>query len=852
VTERRDQTLAPLFRRHTRRPRLTSLLDNSKAQAILLTAPAGYGKTTLAQEWLQGRDHVAWYRATSASADLAAFSAGLAEVIAPIVPGAGARIRQRLRVGDAPEKAVRPLAELLAEDLSGWPDNGIIVVDDYHLVTDSTPVEDFVDWVLTLVPVRMLVTTRRRPAWASARRVLYGEIMEISAEQLAMTDEEASRVLEDRPGESVRMLVRQAQGWPALIGLAALSASLDLPEEQVSDALFRYFAEEVLSREPPEVQRFMVLASLPATLDVRVGRDLLGFDEPEPILARLKSENILHDSNGLVFHPLLRDFLQRKLQSDDPEGFADRAQRTIEDARRSRRWDDAIQLSVQIGRDDQAAELVAEAATELLAHGRIETLEKWLNLSAPSSLHNQGTMLAKAELLLHKGRISDAINLASQVAHRLPAESLAAARTYNLTGRALHLLSKEEDAFASFARARALARDLKEVKEALWGLFLSANEIIPQEAVQYLDELESLAADDIDTHLRLAVGRQFAAEQQGTLAGLSARYEALVESVDHATDPLARSSFLANFAAMNVCRGHYELAERVAQQALGLCRELNLEYAVGACLGFLAGAEVGLRKFRRAERTLATFGRTIAYHEDPYFQYLEQILRIKLAASTGRAVGVLASHKQPMRNSSSRRGRGEYLATLAIVAAATGERTAASSLAEEARKGAVSVDAVHGSSIAEAITAVAREGSRQVGRLEETITAAVSADFRDGLVLAYRAWPELFTVVRDPMVLGHLRDSVVLSHDHAIARRCGLEVSSDRSEALVASLTPREVEVLELLVIGLSNAEIAQRLFITRSTTKVHVHHILKKLGVRTRLQAILKARSLLDELETD
>jgi LuxR family transcriptional regulator, maltose regulon positive regulatory protein len=820
---------------------------------MLLTAPAGYGKTTLAQEWLQGREHVAWYRATSASADLAAFSAGLAEVIAPIVPGAGTRIRQRLRVGDTPEKAVRPLAELLAEDLSGWPDTGIIVVDDYHLVTDSTPVEDFVDWVLTLVPVRILVTTRRRPAWASARRVLYGEIMEITAEQLAMTDEEAGRVLKGRPGESVRMLVRQAQGWPALIGLAALSASLELPKEQVSDALFRYFAEEVLSREPPEVQRFMVLASLPASLDVRVGRDLLDFDDPEPILARLKSENILHESKGLVFHPLLRDFLQRKLQTDDPEGFADRAQRTIDDARRSRRWDDAIQLSVQIGRDDQAAELVAEAASELLAHGRIETLEKWLRLSAPNSLHNMGTMLARAELLLHKGQISDAIGLASEVTHRLPTESSSAARTHNLIGRALHLLSKEEDAFASFARARALARDLKEVKEALWGLFLSANEITPDEAVDYLDELESLAAGDIDTHLRLAVGRQFAAEQQGTLAGLSARYEALVESVDHATDPLARSSFLANFAAMNVCRGYYELAERVAQQALGLCRELHLEYAVGACLGFLAGAEVGLRKFRRAEKTLARFGHTIAYQQDPYFQYLALILRIKLAASTGQAAGVLASHTRPMRDSSSRRGRGEYLATLAIVAAATGESATASALAEEARNGAVSVDAVHGSSIAEAITAVAtRRGVRHVERLERTISEAVSADFRDGLVLAYRAWPELFAIVRDPIVLDHLRESVTLSHDEAVARRGGLEILAGRPEALVASLTPRESEVLELLVVGLSNDEIAQRLFITRSTAKVHVHHILRKLGVRTRLQAVLKARTLLDELETD
>jgi DNA-binding NarL/FixJ family response regulator len=56
-------------------------------------------------------------------------------------------------------------------------------------------------------------------------------------------------------------------------------------------------------------------------------------------------------------------------------------------------------------------------------------------------------------------------------------------------------------------------------------------------------------------------------------------------------------------------------------------------------------------------------------------------------------------------------------------------------------------------------------------------------------------------------------------------------------------LTPREQEVLGLLATGLSNAEIADRLFISRSTAKVHVQHILKKLGAKTRLQAAMLAQ---------
>ena len=65
--------------------------------------------------------------------------------------------------------------------------------------------------------------------------------------------------------------------------------------------------------------------------------------------------------------------------------------------------------------------------------------------------------------------------------------------------------------------------------------------------------------------------------------------------------------------------------------------------------------------------------------------------------------------------------------------------------------------------------------------------------------------------------------------------------------SLFGGLTRRELEVLRLLSQGLTNAEIATRLFITPSTAKVHVRNIFAKLGVRTRLQAALRAHELLE-----
>lgn len=67
----------------------------------------------------------------------------------------------------------------------------------------------------------------------------------------------------------------------------------------------------------------------------------------------------------------------------------------------------------------------------------------------------------------------------------------------------------------------------------------------------------------------------------------------------------------------------------------------------------------------------------------------------------------------------------------------------------------------------------------------------------------------------------------------------------DESQVAALGLTPRELEILELMAAGLSNKEIAERAFVSENTVKTHASRVLDKLGAARRTQAIQRAKEL-------
>jgi LuxR family maltose regulon positive regulatory protein len=265
------------FARHIiERPRLRELLENTDARVIALIAPAGYGKTTLAQQWLDSRRAV-WFRTTPSASDVAALATGLAAALAPLIPSAKRRLEAWLKATPNPETDALAAARILADEVCEWPADAWLAIDDFHVIENDRAAQTFFEYLEAETAMNLLVTARHRPSWVSARRLLYGEVFEVGASALAMTADEANTVLRTGFAASPPGLVALAEGWPAVIGLAALAGETDAPPDSVVPrGLYDFFADELFQTLAPGLRRDLCLLAPATRINVALACDVLG------------------------------------------------------------------------------------------------------------------------------------------------------------------------------------------------------------------------------------------------------------------------------------------------------------------------------------------------------------------------------------------------------------------------------------------------------------------------------------------------------------------------------------------------------------------------------------------------
>jgi ATP/maltotriose-dependent transcriptional regulator MalT len=287
---------------------------------------------------------------------------------------------------------------------------------------------------------------------------------------------------------------------------------------------------------------------------------------------------------------------------------------------------------------------------------------------------------------------------------------------------------------------------------------------------------------------------------------------------------------------------------KVTEQMLADTEAFGLQFARPHGQWNHAFAKLGLRRFGEADRILQSMENELRTHRVGHNLLNARVLRSRLLMQVGQFPEALRQVTRAIPHAAAPSMHAEYVATRALALSLLGRVDEAETHASDALAMSVSSDVFVVASGARAIIA-AMEGDEQGARL--VLSAADERSVWDGAVACLRSSSPLADLLaRQDDLRDQLGWLYQRSGDAALARRAGLRTRTNRSPAEI--LSPREREVLEMMAQGLRNREIAAAFVISESTVKVHVRHILEKLGVRTRAQAVAQLRVLRDEEEND
>jgi DNA-binding CsgD family transcriptional regulator len=784
-----------------------------------------------------------WFRAAPASSDVAALALGLTKATQQTIEGADRCLQERLRKSHSPNNEAEELGAILGEDLGRWPEDLWLVIDDYHHLTTEPAAERFIDAFGTAGDIPLLITSRVRPAWASARRLLYGEIAEFGRNVLAMTHDEAAQAvsLVDKQ-RSLAGLVALAEGWPAVIGLASLvqSSALNL-EHEIPEALHSYLADELYQEIDEELQKGLLELSLAPSIDAGLAAMLFGNRATAALEQYIERGFLNREGDTYEIHPLVRQFLRSKLTREDRPAMGEIAQAIGAFCLQRSRWDEAFALVKEFGLSDLLKDLLTRGLDELLKEGRIATLEQWIETAHRLIPSEDILLLAEVELAFRRGRWREAEDKARHLAGRVDSQHPLASRALFRAAEVAHLDDRQEEALDLLDEARARSTASADLRRAIWTTFITLTDLEePVRAASALDEFASLPPGSVDDMIRISQGRIHFAVRWGGVREQLELHRPDLQLLERTIDPVVRSGFLQSWGTALTLTARYEEAREVADRQLHDAQRFGLDWVGPHALELRGLTQIGMRDFSGAQKSLHAALRAAEEAHDLHAQLnaLALLARIPLVqGKPERALDLLETRKRAPGP-----GMEGELTSIRALALACVDRLD-DALAEIAASAAITshLEARGLRSYADVVVAHAQgETDNFIMRLSSAIQQSAETGNADAFVCAYRAYPRLLPLIAEADVpLDEFLLRPLKSYDPKLAERSGLLPKTAHVPGREA-LTEREEEVLSLLQKGLSNREIARALWIAESTVKAHIRHIFEKLGVRSRTEAAL------------
>ena len=854
--------------------RLTAAVDHP---VTLISAGPGYGKTLTLASWshlTSNSGRVAWLSIDETDNDVRAFWTDVlgALAIAGALPTSDALREMLPTTGFGVREAL-----LVRAALTELPGVVTLVLDDFHLITDPR-VQESVGQLLEHQPpqLRLMLVTRSDPPLRLNRLRVNGDLTDIRADDLAFTRDETVELLHRNgihPTEhQVDCLLDRTQGWAAGLRLTLMRLDPADLERGVSGFTGRnrlvaeYLIEEVTDRLTDVDRQFLLTTSIADRVSGPLANELTGRSDGQLSLERLMAQNALlvglaGSYEWFTLHPMLREVLAHRLAIEQPGAVQ-------ELHLRSSRWFAAHHEPIQAIRHATAAERWDEVARLLTgiawpqmltpnASALVSALEPAADRAA---IHpTTGTLLAAAVRDLHRQDFDSMIRAVESAADRLgdvqdedqyAAETFIAllrvthsrihnpALTAPVAAQLLQLLDRAPHPhLPTSAQYRVIATNNLAVGQ-LWTGQLDAAEatlttvqIRCQDYGLGLTELSAQAhlalLDVINGRLHQARRRAGAAQDLAVQRGWTAQ-------------PQALGLFLA-LAMTHLEQGRLDMAAATVDSGLALSRagsDAACRVALGIAVVSIAVARRDPAAACAASAQLDAI-RSQAGNLPPMLSRWCTVAHADAHLAAGNPDAAIAL----IGESSSAPG---YAWTLEHIALAKAQLMldrpdAALDLVEQIRRTPLSY-------VAPAV--------------EARVLAAVAAERMHRFTAALTALSEAINLAvedanyRPFLLAGTCIAGILARHRHLVARH--LEFTRTLSAAINSStpaagtsatpgepLTERELTVLSYLPTMLSSAEIASDLFVTANTVKSHQQSIYRKLGVKTRRNAVDRARIL-------
>ena len=331
----------PRLRPHlVHRPRLIRRLQQGMERALtLISAPVGFGKSTLLSEWVAScAIPVAWLSLEPQDNELARFLSYLLATLQTYDPHLDT-IRQALHHPFQPP-TMETVLTLLINDLlirrAITQEHAVLVLDNYQVMTDES-IHQALSFLLDHLPPRMhlVLATREDPPFPLAQLRGRDDLLELRAGDLRFTQEEAATFLIEVMGlslsaEESALLQVRTEGWITGLQLAAFSLKgRDDPGAFITafsgshHYVVDYLLEEVLNRQSEAVQDFLlqtcILDRLSAPLCDAV-REQGGSQALLDFLERSNLFLVALDDEGqwYRYHRLFAEALRQRLQQTAP------------------------------------------------------------------------------------------------------------------------------------------------------------------------------------------------------------------------------------------------------------------------------------------------------------------------------------------------------------------------------------------------------------------------------------------------------------------------------------------------------------------------------------------------------